>query len=596
MELRTRQPHSRSRKGASDGSRSRDPRSHQHNREVSPREEKNDRVFDNFVLETLKQIGTPRALSVWLLYSSNEHRQLVQLECNPRHYLTSQADLFRKDRAATKMFSKALGLRTGIDKVAVALDSARRAETLCLETNQMIRAYTSGNLCVSKAVDSALFRASQIIARVLGPVPDSFEDRDWSPGRTTTCWGDELSKLYKYKNNHEVTHRCRRLAHKLVAGSPLWSASLLGADGPATVLGSAFPVVRGNVMITVPKNEKTDRVICYEPHANIRVQLAVGDFLKKRLLKVGVDLKDQSVNRTRCRLARESKFATIDLSMASDTLSLELVHLLLPPDWACLLDDMRSHETLWPDGLWRRNEKFSSMGNGFTFELESLVFYALCSAVTSDVSVFGDDIIVPQSGFDSSVEILTWAGFKVNWEKSYATGNFFESCGAEYFSNVDVTPFYVRTLPKSTDDFVHVHNAIREWVSRDLYPNVAWAEIFRDLRRKRNHHLGPSGYGDGHYHCNFEEATPSLPRDKGGFNGWQGYVYRTRVRTFKVNSLYGDRVLGHFSGWATWSALCVALGPRRSFETVLDSVDRRLVSTSTRTSVAFTWPSINFLS
>lgn len=594
MELRTRRPQKRSKSAPANH---RDASHFKNSRSPKTSSRGSDRaVFDGFTLATLEKIGTPRALSVWLLYSSNEHRQLVELDCNPRHYLSSARDTFRKDRAATKMFSKALGLRTGIDKVAVALDSARRAEILCRETNEMIRSYRRGDLCVSGAVDSALFRASQIIARVLGPVPTSFPDRDWSPGRTTSSWGNELSKLYKYRNSHDVTHRCRRLAHKLVSESPIWSASVLEADGPATVLGSAFPVVRGNVMITVPKNEKTDRVICYEPHANIRVQLAVGDYLKKRLLKVGVDLKDQSVNRTRCRLARESGFATIDLSMASDTLSLELVHLLLPPDWAVLLDDMRSHETLWPDGQWRRNEKFSSMGNGFTFELESLVFYALCSAVTTDVSVFGDDIIVPQNAFNSCVELLGWSGFKVNWEKSYATGEFFESCGYEYFSNVDVTPFFIRTLPKSLDDFVHAHNALRDWISRDLAPSAEWAEILRDLRRKRTHHLGPSGYGDGHYHCNFEEACPSIPRDKEGFNGWQGYVYRSRVRSFRINSMYGDRVLGHFSGWATWSSLCVALGPRRSFETVLESVDRRLVSISTKTSVAFTWPSISFVS
>jgi hypothetical protein len=86
-------------------------------------------------------------------------------------------------------------------------------------------------------------------------------------------------------------------------------------------------------------------------------------------------------------------------------------------------------------------EKFSSMGNGYTFELESTIFAGCVFACVppsrwDDCSVYGDDLIVPQKYADRLVDCLETFGFKVNHKKSCLAGRFFESCGTDWFDNL----------------------------------------------------------------------------------------------------------------------------------------------------------------
>ena len=74
--------------------------------------------------------------------------------------------------------------------------------------------------------------------------------------------------------------------------------------------------------------------------------------------------------------------------------------MLLPEAWFDLLNDCRSQAVSYK-GEWIELNMFSSMGNAFTFELESLIFWAIanavcyCSGSRGHISVYGDDIIVP---------------------------------------------------------------------------------------------------------------------------------------------------------------------------------------------------------
>lgn len=542
---------------------------------------------DRIIFDYLSALGSPRALTVWLLYSQGSHSELVKLACDPLWY-DLDPEKFRLDYAATKFLSKCVGLNTGIDLKEVALASAEEAELHCQETNKRLRRLRRFP-GVNPALHGNFFRAQRIIADILGPLPDSFEDVGWSRGRTSAAFGDEVASIYKYASRPDVTVSALGLASRLVRGSPLWGASVLNADGPASVLQSAFTIVEGNTLITVPKSAKTDRVICYEPHMNIRLQLAVGSYIRRRLLKRGINLNDQSINQRRAREGSLSgDLATIDLSMASDTLALELVYELLPIDWALALDQLRSRYTLWPDGSNRRNEKFSSMGNGFTFELESLIFYALASAVSENVSVFGDDIIMPTANFEKVSNLLEQSGFLVNTTKSYGTSYFRESCGGDYFCGLVCTPVYLRRLPKAREDVVKLHNATRHWCSGVLRPPYYWCMLLRRWRDVHTNHLGPSGYGDGHYHVDFEDCTPR--RADFELDGWW---FKTFVLVSRVNRLYGDRVSGHFPDGFGYAACCVSLGPR-SVRSVFDaSTDRRQFHyKQARVLANFTWPTV----
>jgi hypothetical protein len=242
---------------------------------------------------------------------------------------------------------------------------------------------------------------------------------------------------------------------------------------PSRIEAEAFPVViqevKGNVLFTVPKKSDIDRVACKEPDINMFLQKGVGTFLRRRLRKFGIDLNDQSRNRD---LARQGSItnllATLDLSSASDSVTTELVNLLLPTFWFTLLDASRCHVTII-DGEDHQNHMFSSMGNGFTFELESLLFFVLCKATAyftgtrGVISIYGDDIICPAEMHHEVSWVLGYFGFLLNEDKSFTDGPFRESCGGHFYLGDDITPFYIREPVARMDVLIDVTNKLREW-------------------------------------------------------------------------------------------------------------------------------------
>jgi hypothetical protein len=217
----------------------------------------------------------------------------------------------------------------------------------------------------------------------------------------------------------------------------------------------------------VPKSWKTHRSIACEPVGNLPLQLAFDSYVKSRLLQFGINLRDQDYNKDLARRGSiDGSYATIDLKSASDLISYLTVVDLIPTDWFQYLDDVRSpfwkYQTSTGRTRVRKYEKFSSMGNGATFALETLLFAALTFASGSrDFCVYGDDIAVDTAHAKKTIENLESYGFEVNQEKSYTTGPFRESCGGNYFLGVDVTPFYVRDLSPSRAVRSHNVNGIR---------------------------------------------------------------------------------------------------------------------------------------
>lgn len=542
----------------------------------------------------LEALGSPRALTVWLLYRAGEHRQLVELTCDPHLYESPEA--FRTDYCATKLLSKCLGLSTGIDLKGVAVASALEAEERCRLTNLRLRSMRSGS--VNSRLNCIFFTAQQKIASILGPVPKSFQDEGWSRGRTTSISGPLMSSVTKYRSRLDVTVNALSRARALLRDSHLWGAAALNADGPCSVLDRGFSIVSGNVMITVPKSAKTDRVICYEPTLNIRLQRNVGVYLQHRLKKFGVDLQDQSINQRRARVASlTGDLCTIDLRSASDTLAFELVVDLLPPDWVTLLDALRSKYTTWPDGSVRRNEKFSSMGNGFTFELESLIFYAIASSVSPGVSVYGDDIICPTTSYQAVVEALEGCGFSVNQAKSFSTSEFRESCGADYFRGLLVTPVYIRSIPRKTGDVIKIHNAIRRWCQSN--PLLKYCRLLAEWRTSFPCPVGPQGasdelpYGDGHYHVDFDTAAPSLLHPE---RGWGVWGYSTFIPIYNGYSWLGsdlvDRPSGDYQPSMQFAVLAAATGPKRARSVWDQLADRRQFRYKKIRAATTSWPSL----
>jgi len=322
--------------------------------------------------------------------------------------------------------------------------------------------------------NSTMARAQQLIANVLGPCDPAamFERARFTSGATTSRRRKHGDAYFKYHSTWsiDVTRSASRYLDATIAATPPWKA-LTENILPNHVLG--------NQVTTVPKKTDIDRAIAMEPDGNALLQTAVGTHLKSRLSKiVNVNLRDQSTNQEFARLGSATGIvSTLDLAAASDSISHRLVWDLLPMDWYNLLNDLRSRYGTLPNGSVVKWEKFSAMGNGFTFELESLIFYAISRAVAElndcspeFVNIYGDDIIVPTRCARNLVSVLADLGFSTNEDKSFITGIAFrESCGKHYFLGVDVTPFYIKTPVSTLPRYVWFLNSLRHWAYDELF-------------------------------------------------------------------------------------------------------------------------------
>jgi len=320
------------------------------------------------------------------------------------------------------------------------------------------------NIMPRIAYSSFLRFARRIIADVLGPLNDSVVLGSYSGGASTSRRRHMSSPAHKLTGQADTTVSAAAYVDIIYREAPL-----LRQFGTFDYLQD----VEGSVLFTVPKKTDIDRCACKEPDLNMYLQKGVGSHLRRRLRRFGINLNDQSINRRLAALgALDNSLATLDLSSASDTITIGCVEALLPSDWFAYLDDIRSHSVL-VDGVYHRMEMFSSMGNGFTFELESLIFWALARTVlyfegiSGVVSVYGDDIICPSQGADMISWVLHEFGFAVNPEKSFITGPFRESCGGHYHHHEDVTPFYLKRKATHLTDVIRVANQLRRWALAD---------------------------------------------------------------------------------------------------------------------------------
>lgn len=438
-------------------------------------------------------------------------------------------------RQALGYFSKLAFLEIGVDKKQVAFDKFLSAELQCRETNEIFRSLHRGEFCFPPAVASVFHRATKKIAEILGPLPHISQLRlRFGPGATTRTKKRDASARRKLADGFACSENLFPAVSAVLEEMPSWIAPFF-KDELAQTAQVPVEVTTGKLGF-VPKNAKTLRSVVTEPSLNMMVQLGIGEHIAQRLAAFGVDLRDQSLNQ---RLAREGSLtnalATLDLSSASDTISRELVFSLLPLDWAQFLNYARSPVVTY-EGVDFRLEKFSSMGNGFTFPLESLIFYALTRACYRDdeiVSVYGDDIICPTHGVDLVIAVLQAAGFSLNREKSYWDGLFRESCGADFFRGFDIRPYYQKNLVSPAGLFV-MHNF---FVRHSRFEEAAMVIKFIHPCLILT---GPDGYGDGHL---LGDWSPRPHKRAFGYAGYTFDTFSLKSRRDVVPARPGDYVL-----------------------------------------------------
>jgi hypothetical protein len=254
------------------------------------------------------------------------------------------------------------------------------------------------------------------------------------------------------------------------------------------LLSYGLPSIVSESRVTfVPKDLTQTRSICTEPSLNMFFQLGLGNILTDRLKQFfGICLSRQPERNV--RLARygsiDGSISTIDLESASDSFSMELAKQIFPSWFFDLLVMYRTPFTLIRGKRVALN-MVSTMGNGFTFPLQTMLFASVvravarlsgvklsrCSSRGTRWGVFGDDIICPTSMSERVVRYLALIGFRINRKKSYTNqyGRFRESCGGDFYMGHNVRGVYIKTLQTPQSRYVAI-NLLNEWSAKWRIP------------------------------------------------------------------------------------------------------------------------------
>jgi hypothetical protein len=256
-------------------------------------------------------------------------------------------------------------------------------------------------------------------------------------------------------------------------------------------------------LMAVPKTAKGPRLIAAEPTAHQWCQQLILRFLEERLSGLFdtnfVSFRHQELSRALVvRASLDRSLATVDLSSASDRLTCWVVERAFRKNRS-LLEALHATRTRWvvdrvkdsPNyGDYFVTKKFATQGTAVTFPIQSIIFLIialtacgfeakspedfLCNKrfckslgrLRNKVRVFGDDIIIPSSGYAPLKTLLHLLGLKVNEDKSFVNGYFRESCGMDAYMGVDVTPIkskvFEATGPQSRQSIVDYSNNLHQ--------------------------------------------------------------------------------------------------------------------------------------
>jgi len=355
-----------------------------------------------------------------------------------------------------------------VSKIEIPTSRKREADAL--------RAYVETDEQLEEIPVDALLRFRDCSRGLLGRYLQAVEARLWSGDWTPRHSSGALATRESFNSRYANTTWTERLQ----VCFPWWEDL---AVNPHEIrdLNEDFSVLAREheppvKVALVPKTLKTPRIIAEEPAWMQYVQQGILHVMTEtlhrpefRALARIFDWSDQEPNRL---LAREGSidgsFATIDLSEASDRVSLQLVESLLastPFLRKCVLA-ARSETALLPTGEVVTLRKFASMGSAMCFPIESMVFFIISSMAHAEATgsvpsalrirdlprmrVYGDDLIVPEIAAQTLTHLLETYGLKVNTRKSFTTGLFRESCGADWFKGKDVSVFRLKQLPPTS--------------------------------------------------------------------------------------------------------------------------------------------------
>lgn len=266
---------------------------------------------------------------------------------------------------------------------------------------------------------------------------------------------DEVFQQAHFSNG-VTADGCRTLSEKIGKYS-LYEPYLLDMRYPLSTafLKEALDYVK---VVAVPKSYKSWRIIAevpaYQQFWMQGIREAAVRATQKSHFGPRIVQDDQTLNQEWSWLGSiDGRYATLDLSAASDSIGQALAESILPSDWMELIKAVNPPMIQLGNKLRVKRHIFQTSGNGTTFIFESVIFLAIASAATYYVSLytgellwqprtFGDDLIVDGRVYDTMIDFLTMLGFKVNVDKSFGTGFYRESCGAEWYCGLDFSSRY----------------------------------------------------------------------------------------------------------------------------------------------------------
>jgi hypothetical protein len=256
-------------------------------------------------------------------------------------------------------------------------------------------------------------------------------------------------------------------------------------------------------LMAVPKTAKGPRLIAAESTSHQWCQQLLLKFLEERLSGLFANnfiaLRRQDLSQALVVQASIDKsLATVDLSSASDRLTCWLVERAFRRN-PSLLRALHATRTRWVadcvlDAKKPSNyfvmKKFATQGTAVTFPVQSIIFLIIaltasgfdakhpedffcnnriCNSIgrfRNKVRVFGDDIILPSTGYDSLILLLHALGLKVSTDKSFVKGHFRESCGMDAYKGDNVTPIKTKVIratgPKSRQSLIDYSNNLHK--------------------------------------------------------------------------------------------------------------------------------------
>lgn len=206
---------------------------------------------------------------------------------------------------------------------------------------------------------------------------------------------------------------------------------------------------RVSKLAIVPKDFRGHRLICVEQKEMMFYQQGLRCVIEALIGRHPQASKviDFSCQEKSFWKSKDLRYTTIDLSDASDNISLTLARILLPRRWFKSIAVARSTHVRLPSGEEIPSGIFLTMGNALCFPVETLIFYAITVAAIKSkgwtgplhkaMRVFGDDILCLTRYAEVVVDWLVQFGLKVNYQKFCHDTPVRESCGSWWYAGID---------------------------------------------------------------------------------------------------------------------------------------------------------------